>query len=81
MDLSMPVMDGWQALERLRQMPEVAETPVIALTAHAMKGDRARALEAGFDAYITKPFRVDTLMESITTSLQRISPTHSGSTQ
>lgn len=55
MDLSMPQMDGWEALAELRKMPETAALPVIAVTAHALVGDRERALAAGFNAYVTKP--------------------------
>src|SRR5574341_1599682 len=56
LDLSMPVMDGWALLHHLRLNENTASIPVIALTAHAMTGDRDHALEAGFDHYITKPF-------------------------
>jgi CheY-like chemotaxis protein len=54
-DLSMPNMDGWTMLAHLRRDPAIAQLPVIALTAHAMIGDRQKALDAGFDNYLTKP--------------------------
>jgi CheY-like chemotaxis protein len=54
-DLSMPVMDGWALLYELNRDRFAMETPVIALTAHAMSGDRERAIEAGFHNYLTKP--------------------------
>jgi CheY-like chemotaxis protein len=54
-DLSMPVMDGWALLYELNHDRFAMETPVIALTAHAMSGDRERAMEAGFHNYLTKP--------------------------
>ena len=55
MDLSLPVMDGWEATRRLKKLPAGADVPVIALTAHAMAGDEDRALEAGCDYYLSKP--------------------------
>jgi len=55
MDLSMPVLDGWQALRRLRADPRTQRIPVIALTAHALATERANGLAMGFDSYITKP--------------------------
>jgi CheY-like chemotaxis protein len=54
-DLSMPVMDGWEMLFEMQQDRFVAQIPVIALTAHAMTGDRTRAIQAGFYNYLTKP--------------------------
>jgi len=65
MDLSMPRMDGWEALKYIRETPELATIPVIALTAHAMGGDKERILEAGFDGYIAKPFEVFGLAQNI----------------
>jgi two-component system, cell cycle response regulator DivK len=69
MDLNMPVLDGWQATRQLKSAPETQAIPVIALSAHAMTGDRERALEAGCDDYDTKPVRIDSLMAKIRTLL------------
>lgn len=72
LDLSMPVMDGWEMLQKLRANPIIKYLPVIALTAHAMDGDKDRALEAGFDGYVTKPFRIGTLLAAIQACLDSI---------
>jgi CheY-like chemotaxis protein len=64
-DLSMPVMDGWEMLYEIQQDRHVSEIPVIALTAHAMVGDRARAIEAGFHNYLTKPLTPATFMSDL----------------
>lgn len=61
-DLSMPVMDGWTTLEHIRARKEAAYLPVIAITAHAMKGDREKVESAGFDGYIGKPFLLNELL-------------------
>jgi two-component system, cell cycle response regulator DivK len=74
LDLSMPVMDGWTMLGRLRSDPALMNIPVIALTAHAMEVDRERALAVGFDGYISKPFRLDSLLRDITACLEGIDP-------
>lgn len=55
MDLSLPVLDGWEATRRLKADPATAQIPVVALTAHAMAGDAERAKAAGLDGYVTKP--------------------------
>lgn len=65
LDLSMPNVDGWEMLRGIRANPKTSQIPVIALTAHAMQGDRERALAAGFDGYITKPIMLDTFLDLI----------------
>ena len=65
MDLSLPVMDGWEATRRLKADPATRAIPVIALTAHAMAGDRQRAIEAGADDYDTKPVDLERLLGKI----------------
>ncbi len=72
MDLSMPRMDGWEALRHIREKPETASIPVIALTAHAMGGDKERILQAGFNGYIAKPFEVFALEQNIRDILQNM---------
>ena len=65
MDLSLPVLDGWEAIRRLKASPETAFIPVIALTAHVMSGDREKALKAGADDYDTKPVELTRLLSKI----------------
>jgi CheY-like chemotaxis protein len=65
MDLNMPIMDGWEATRQLKGAAETKAIPVIALSAHAMTGDRERAIDAGCDDYDTKPVRIDSLMGKI----------------
>jgi CheY-like chemotaxis protein len=65
MDLSLPLIDGWEATRRIKGKPETAGIPVIAITAHAMTGDREKALEAGCDDYDTKPIEFQRLLEKI----------------
>ncbi len=65
MDLSLPVIDGWEAARRLKSSPETRAIPIIALSAHAMTGDRERALAAGCDDYDTKPVDLKALMAKI----------------
>jgi two-component system cell cycle response regulator DivK len=74
MDMGMPGTDGWSATRQLKADPELRGIPVIALTAHAMQGDRTKALEAGCDDYETKPFDFPRLIEKIQTLLASREP-------
>jgi two-component system, cell cycle response regulator DivK len=65
MDMSLPVLDGWEATRRLKAAPDTAGIPVIGLTAHAMATDRDRCLEAGCDEYDTKPVELPRLLGKI----------------
>ncbi|MGQ9651957.1 MAG: response regulator [Phycisphaerae bacterium] len=65
LDMNLPELDGWEVAQRLRRVPGLAETPVIALTAHAMKGDRERCLQAGCTDYLSKPISVRELIEIV----------------
>jgi CheY-like chemotaxis protein len=65
MDMSLPVMDGWEATRRLKADEATRGIPVVALTAHAMSTDREKALEAGCDAYETKPVELPRLLETM----------------
>jgi two-component system cell cycle response regulator DivK len=65
MDLGLPGMDGWEAAQRIRSMPETRHIPIIALTAHTLADDVAKARDAGIDAYETKPVVYQRLMKKI----------------
>jgi len=65
MDMSLPVMDGWEATRTIKENEKTRSIPVIALTAHAMSDDRAKALDAGCDDYDTKPIELPRLLEKI----------------
>lgn len=65
MDMSLPVMDGWEATRRIKADPELKRIPIIALTAHAISGDRERCLAAGCDEYESKPVKFPRLLAKI----------------
>ena len=65
MDLRLPVLDGWEATRRIKARPETRHIPIIALTAHAMTGDREKALAAGCDDFDTKPVEMPRLLEKV----------------
>ena len=71
MDLSLPVVDGWEATRRLKARPETEAIPVIALTAHAMQGDEDKARACGCDDYLTKPIDEDQLFQKLERFLGR----------
>jgi CheY-like chemotaxis protein len=65
MDMSLPVLDGWEATRRIKAAPDTRRIPIIGLTAHAMAADRDKCLEAGCDDYDTKPVELGRLLEKI----------------
>jgi CheY-like chemotaxis protein len=71
MDMSLPVLDGWEATRRVKADPATAKIPVIALTAHAMAGDRDKTIEAGCDDYDTKPIELPRLLAKIEALLEK----------
>ena len=74
MDLRLPVLDGWEATRRLKDAPETRPIPIIALSAHAMEGDRAKAIAAGCDDYDTKPVDFPRLLAKIQALLAKERP-------
>ncbi len=74
LDMSLPVMDGWEAARKIKADPETRDIPIIALTAHAMAGDREKALEAGCDEYDTKPVELPRLLGKINLFLGEDAP-------
>jgi CheY-like chemotaxis protein len=74
MDMSLPLIDGWEATRRLKADEKLKHIPVIALTAHAMASDREKALEAGVDDYDTKPIDLTRLLAKIVTLLLGLPP-------
>ena len=74
MDMSLPLLDGWEVTRRLKAAPATRQLPVIALTAHAMSSDRDKALDAGCDDYDTKPVDLPRLLEKIEALLGGAAP-------
>lgn len=70
-DINLPEMDGYEITKRLKQLPFMAEVPVIAMTANVMRGDREKTLAAGCDGYIPKPIDIDVLPEDISKFLRK----------
>jgi two-component system, cell cycle response regulator DivK len=71
MDLSLPVIDGWEATRRLKANAALHDIPIIALSAHAMMGDREKALQSGCDEYLSKPFDEDLLFAKLARLLEQ----------
>lgn len=71
LDMSLPLIDGWDVARRLKGSEQTKKIPIIALTAHAMAGDKAKALEAGCDDYDTKPVELPRLLEKMQTLLSK----------
>jgi CheY-like chemotaxis protein len=73
MDLQLPLVDGWTATRRIKAIPELRHIPIIAVSAHAMPGDKERALEAGCDDYIPKPIKIAELRAKMLQYLTTVS--------
>lgn len=71
MDMSLPIMDGWEATRQIKANEELTRIPIIALTAHAMSGDREKALDAGCEEYDTKPVDFPRLIEKINVLIKK----------
>ena len=71
MDMSLPIMDGWEATRQVKAEPETKGIPIIALTAHAMAGDREKTLDAGCDDYDTKPIELPRLLAKVEALLEK----------
>ena len=76
LDMSLPVMNGWDAARKLKSDSTTSSIPIIALTAHAMGGDREKALDAGCDEYETKPVEFKRLLEKMTTIIDGVKGSH-----
>ena len=70
LDMSLPAIDGWTVARTLRQLPDFRSTLIVALTAHAMQGDREKTLEAGCDEFMTKPIDVPNFVPAVTKMLE-----------
>ena len=71
MDMALPEMDGWEATENIRKYPETKDIPLIALTVHTLPRERQRALNAGVDAYLSKPFDAAHFLSVIESTLEK----------
>ncbi|PZU94398.1 MAG: two-component system response regulator [Pseudanabaena sp.] len=71
MDMSLPILDGWEATKRLKQIPETSNIPIIGCSAHAMVGDREKGIDAGCDDYDTKPIEFARLLGKIEKLLKK----------
>lgn len=74
MDISLPIMDGWEATRKIKKSSKMRSTPIIALTAHAMVGDREKSLEAGCDDYDTKPIDFQRLLQKMKILMKKRTP-------
>jgi len=71
MDMSLPEMDGWDATARIKKDPKTKHIPLVALTVHTLPADRKRAVDAGVDAYLTKPINMEALIQIVDNSIQK----------